>query len=86
MCLLFKFEARLSLTRLRFTLDTLPGSKKYIFTPDTRQEILSELYETFWGNHGSFFLPSAISLPPVQMLLSEVQQRHGFPVLIKILQ
>ena len=66
------------LTRLRFTLETLPGSKKYIFTPGTRSEILSELYETFWGNHGSYFLPTAISYLPVQMLLSEVQQRHGF--------
>lgn len=66
------------LTRLRFTLETLPGSKKYIFTPGTRSEILSELYETFWGPHGSYFLPNAISYIPVQLLLSEIQQRYGF--------
>ena len=66
------------LTRLRFTLETLPGSKKYIFTPATRCEILSELYETFWGPHGNFFLPNAISYLPVQALLSEVQTRYGF--------
>ncbi|KAL5535029.1 UBR1 [Sanghuangporus sanghuang] len=66
------------LTRLRFTLETLPGSKKYIFMPATRCEILSELYETFWGSHGSFFLPNAISFLPVQVLLSEVQTRYGF--------
>ncbi|EJD04513.1 uncharacterized protein FOMMEDRAFT_107268 [Fomitiporia mediterranea MF3/22] len=66
------------LTRLRFTLETLPGSKKYIFTPGTRSEILQELYETFWGPHGNLFLPNAISYLPVQLLLSEVQTRYGF--------
>ncbi|THH04445.1 hypothetical protein EW145_g5517 [Phellinidium pouzarii] len=66
------------LTRLRFTLETLPGSKKYIFTPGTRSEILSELYETFWGPNGNSFLPNAISYLPVQLLLSEVQTRYGF--------
>ncbi|KAI5118525.1 hypothetical protein M0805_007693 [Coniferiporia weirii] len=66
------------LTRLRFTLETLPGSKKCIFSPGTRSEILAELYETFWGPHGSYFLPNAISYQPVQLLLSEVQTRYGF--------
>lgn len=66
------------LTRLRFTLETLPGSKKYIFTPGTRAEILSELYETFWGQNASYFLPNAVQGVPVQLLLSEVQVRHGF--------
>ncbi|OBZ78671.1 hypothetical protein A0H81_00259 [Grifola frondosa] len=27
----------------------MPGSRKYIFTPATRAEILSELYDAFWG-------------------------------------
>ena len=66
------------LTRLRFTLETLPGSKKCIFTPGTRMEILSELYETFWGQNGSYFLPSAIQNAPVQQLLSELQVRYSF--------
>ena len=66
------------LTRLRFTLETLPSSKKYIFEPAIRSEILSELYDTFWGPHGSYFLPNAISYLPVHYLLSEVQTRYGF--------
>lgn len=72
------------LTRLRFTLETLPGSKKYIFTPATRLEILSELYETFWGPHGHRFLPSGINIaslpmrPPLPPLLSEIQTHYAF--------
>ena len=66
------------LTRLRFTLETLPGSKKFIFTPGTRAEILTELYETFWGPHGQCFLPATIASLPMHGLLSDVQTRYGF--------
>ena len=61
------------LTRLRFTLETLPGSKKYVFTQATRSEILAELYGTFCGSHIHSFLPESRSGIPAQALLSEVQ-------------
>lgn len=61
------------LSRLRFVLDTMPGSRKYVFTPATRAEILSELYEAFWGHHAHLFLPSSISTLPLQTTLSDVQ-------------
>lgn len=66
------------LTRLRFTLETLPGSKKYIFSPETRSEIYSELYDTFWGPHGSYFVPSAAAYLPMTTPLSEAQVKYTF--------
>lgn len=65
------------LTRLRFTLETLPGSKKYVFTQGTRSEILAELYSTFWGSHINSFLPESMSSMPPQALLSEVQAHYS---------
>lgn len=66
------------LTRLRFTLETLPGSKKYIFSPETRSEIYSELYDTFWGPHGAYFVPSAAACLPMTTPLSEAQIKYAF--------
>ena len=66
------------LTRLRFALETLASSKKYIFTPAVRAEILSELYETFWGQHMAYFAPTTLTKMPPYLLLSEVQNRYVF--------
>lgn len=65
------------LARLRFALDTMPGSRKYVFTPATRAEILSELYDSFWGQYAHLFLPNSNSSLPMHALLSEVQARVG---------
>ena len=73
-----------TLGRLRFALDTMPGSRKYVFTPSTRAEILAELYESFWGSYAHLFLPNSNSSLPLNATLSEVQARAGsskeFPV------
>lgn len=65
------------LSRLRFTLETMPGSRKYIFTAATRAEILSELYDAFWGSYAHLFLPNSNSSLPFGSLLSEVQAASG---------
>ncbi|KAI0344027.1 hypothetical protein BDW22DRAFT_1372632 [Trametopsis cervina] len=65
------------LARLRFALDTMPGSRKYVFTPATRAEILSELYDAFWGPYAHLFLLNSNSSLPLHALLSEVQIRMG---------
>jgi E3 ubiquitin-protein ligase UBR1 len=66
------------LSRLRFALETMPGSRKYVFTPATRAEILSELYDAFWGPYAHLFLPNSNSSLPLHSTLSEVQARLGF--------
>lgn len=59
------------LSRLRFALETMPGSRKYVFTPATRAEILNELYDAFWGPYGELFVEGERGLG--DKMLSEVQ-------------
>jgi len=66
------------LSHLRFALETMPGSRKYVFTPATRAEILSELYDAFWGPYAHLFLPNSNSSLPFHATLSEVQASLGF--------
>ncbi|KAF8837246.1 hypothetical protein BDN67DRAFT_1014026 [Paxillus ammoniavirescens] len=66
------------LSRLRFALETMPGSRKYVFTPATRAEILSELYDAFWGPYAHLFLPLSNSSLPMHATLSQVQAELGF--------
>ncbi|KAF7982421.1 hypothetical protein HWV62_28541 [Athelia sp. TMB] len=66
------------LSRLRFALDTMPGSRKYVFTPATRAEILSVLYDAFWGPYAHLFLPNSNSSLPLHATLSNVQVELGF--------
>ena len=65
------------LTRLRFALDTMPGSRKFVFTPSTRAEILAELYDSFWGSYAYLFLPNSNSSLPLNVTLSEVQAKSS---------
>ncbi|KAG8919827.1 hypothetical protein FRC01_001076 [Tulasnella sp. 417] len=60
------------LARLRFAIETMPGSRKYQFTPSTRLEVLNELYSAFWGPYSDLFLPQ--SSGPLSGLLSEAQK------------
>lgn len=64
--------------RLRSNLETMPGSRKYVFRPETRAEILSELYDAFWGPYAHLFLPNSNSSLPLHKTLSEVQTRSNF--------
>lgn len=66
------------LHHLRFALETMPGSRKYVFTPATRVEILSELYTAFWGNYAHMFLPGSNSSLPLNATLSEFQASLGY--------
>ncbi|KAH0838891.1 hypothetical protein J3R83DRAFT_7318 [Lanmaoa asiatica] len=66
------------LSRLRFALETMPGSRKYVFTPATRAEILSELYDAFWGPYAHLFLPLSNSSLPMHATLGQVQAELGF--------
>ncbi|KAK7048047.1 E3 ubiquitin-protein ligase, partial [Favolaschia claudopus] len=67
-----------SISHLRFFLETMPGSRKYKFDHETRAEVLSELYDAFWGPHINVFLGPAESSMPAHMLLSEMQAELGF--------
>ncbi|KAF4623369.1 hypothetical protein D9613_001400 [Agrocybe pediades] len=66
------------LTDLRFSLEIMPGSRKYVFTPAARAEILNKLYISFMGQHPNLFLPAGVSQVPSGVLLSEYQISLGF--------
>ncbi|KAG8907469.1 hypothetical protein FRB99_004045 [Tulasnella sp. 403] len=71
------------LARLRFAIETMPGSRKYQFTPSTRLEVLHELYSAFWGPYMDLFLPQ--SYGALSGLLSEAQKaaypdHNEFPI------
>ncbi|KAJ4001502.1 hypothetical protein F5050DRAFT_1724324 [Lentinula boryana] len=66
------------LSHLRINLETMPGLRKYTFTSATRAEILSELYDSFWGPYAHVFLPNSNSSLPLNAMLSEVQAKLGF--------
>ncbi|KAI0045753.1 hypothetical protein FA95DRAFT_93210 [Auriscalpium vulgare] len=65
-------------SRLRSALETMPSARKYVFTAATRAEILSELYDAFWGPYAYLFLPNSNSSLPLHTTLSEVQLRLNF--------
>ncbi|KAI9456773.1 hypothetical protein HD554DRAFT_2177929 [Boletus coccyginus] len=60
------------LSRFRFALKTIPGSHKYIFMPATCAEILSELYNAFWGPYAHLFLPLSNSSLPMHATLGQI--------------
>ena len=64
--------------KLRFSLETLPNSRRFTFTHDVRAEVLSELYDALWGQYMSFFVPSTLSTLPPNTVLSHVQKRYNF--------
>jgi hypothetical protein len=64
--------------RLRSALETMPGSRKHVFTPNTRADILSELYDAFWGPYSYLFLANSNSSLPLHKMLSEVQVAQKF--------
>jgi hypothetical protein len=67
-----------SLSSLRFALETMPGSRKYMFTPSTRAEILTELYDAFWGPYSYLFLPQSYATLQPNETLGEAQARIGY--------
>ncbi|KAJ7725312.1 hypothetical protein B0H16DRAFT_1384303 [Mycena metata] len=66
-----------SVSQLRFFLETLPGLRKYAFGPNARAEVLTALYDAFWGPYSELFLPQHSSLE-AHVLLSEAQSQIGF--------
>ncbi|KAF9042270.1 hypothetical protein BJ165DRAFT_1546637 [Panaeolus papilionaceus] len=66
------------LSDLRFALEIMPGSRKYVFTPTARAEIITKLYIAFMGQYPHLFLQSGTSQVPPHMLLSEYQASVGF--------
>lgn len=66
------------LSRLRYNLETMPSSRKYIFSIATRAEVLSELYDAFWGPYSHLFLPLSNPSLPKHATLSNVQADLGF--------
>jgi E3 ubiquitin-protein ligase UBR1 len=56
----------------------MPGSRKYVFTPATRTEIITELYESFWGVHSDFFVLNPSINLPLNSTLHELQYKLGF--------
>lgn len=66
------------ITRLRFTLETLPGAKKYVFSPSVKSDILTELYDTFWGQHATLLMPHGVTKMPPGILLSDLQIQYRY--------
>jgi E3 ubiquitin-protein ligase UBR1 len=66
------------LADLRFSLEIMPGSRKYVFTQTARAEIISKLYIAFMGQYPHLFLPRGIAQVPSHLLLSEYQTQVGF--------
>ncbi|KAF8957057.1 hypothetical protein BDZ97DRAFT_1954955 [Flammula alnicola] len=66
------------LSDLRFSLEIMPGSRKYVFTPTARAEIITKLYVAFMGQYPQMFLPGGVSQVPPHVLLSEYQTSIGF--------
>lgn len=56
----------------------MPGSRKYVFTPTARAEILTKLYVSFMGQYPHLFLPSAVGQVPIHSLLSEYQSSVSY--------
>ncbi|KAF8653558.1 hypothetical protein AX16_003895 [Volvariella volvacea WC 439] len=56
----------------------MPHNRKYLFAEATRADMLSEMYEAFWGQHPQMFLPNTISGLPLHALLSGAQARLAF--------
>ncbi|KAJ7461265.1 hypothetical protein B0H11DRAFT_2285848 [Mycena galericulata] len=67
-----------SISHLRYFLETMPSSRKYIFSYETRAEVLAELYDAFWGTQAHLFLPPTHSSVPLHSMLSEIQAEVGF--------
>ncbi|KAJ7758417.1 hypothetical protein B0H14DRAFT_3598370 [Mycena olivaceomarginata] len=67
-----------SISHLRFFLETMPGQKIRFQFRYTRAEVLSELYDAFWGPILISFFPPAQVAMPAHMLLSEIQAELGY--------
>lgn len=67
-----------SVAHLQKSFETMPANRKYAFRPETRAEILSELYAAFWGPYAHLFLPNSNSSLPLHKTLSEVQTLSKF--------
>ncbi|GAB1525865.1 E3 ubiquitin-protein ligase ubr1 [Rhizoctonia solani] len=63
------------LARLRFALETMPGSRKHVFSNGTRADVLKELYDAMWGNYSHLFVTWGAPLAP-DVLLGDAQREN----------
>ncbi|CAE6480929.1 unnamed protein product [Rhizoctonia solani] len=63
------------LARLRFALETMPGSRKHVFSNGTRADVLKELYDAMWGNYSHLFINWGTPLAP-DALLGDAQREN----------
>ncbi|CAE6498279.1 unnamed protein product [Rhizoctonia solani] len=63
------------LARLRFALETMPGSRKHVFSNGTRADVLKELYDAMWGNYSNLFVTWGAPLAP-DVLLGDAQREN----------
>ncbi|KAF6758803.1 hypothetical protein DFP72DRAFT_1167193 [Ephemerocybe angulata] len=66
------------LSDLRFSLEIMPGSRKFVFNASARAEILTKLNASLMGSNQRYFLPKGVSNVPQHQLLSEYQASIGF--------
>lgn len=66
------------LSDLRFSLEIMPGSRKYVFNASARAEILTKLHASLMGSNQKFFLPKGVNSVPQHQLLSDYQASVGF--------
>ncbi|GJJ13832.1 hypothetical protein Clacol_008089 [Clathrus columnatus] len=65
-----------SFTRLRYTVENVLTSKRSYSSSQMRIEVLTALYEAFWGSYAALFLPNASNISHMRTLLSEFQAKH----------
>ncbi|CEL59965.1 E3 ubiquitin-protein ligase UBR1 [Rhizoctonia solani AG-1 IB] len=63
------------LARLRFALETMPGSRKHVFSNGTRADVIKELYDAMWGNYSHLFVTWGTPLAP-DVLLGDAQREN----------
>ena len=66
------------LSDLRFSLEIIPGSMKFVFNASARTEILAKLNASLIGTNQKHFLPKGVNNIPQGQLLSEYQASVSF--------
>ena len=61
------------LSDLRFSLEIMPGSRKFVFNASARAEILTKLNASLFGSNQKYFLPKGVNNVPQHQLLSDYQ-------------
>lgn len=65
-----------SFARLRYTVESVLTSKRSYSSSQMRIEVLTALYEAFWGSYITLFLPGTTNVSHMRSLLSDLQAKH----------